>query len=69
MGHSTIFPNTSPTSTSFDIERNIQMNKTATRRRSKQQDDRLLKQLSRMERRQQEELRQRISKDPIFATV
>jgi len=45
------------------------MNKLATKRRSKQQDDRLLKQLSRMERRQQEELRQRISKDPIFATV
>lgn len=39
------------------------------RRRSKQQDDRLLKQLSRAERRQQEQLRQRIAKDPLFTTV
>jgi hypothetical protein len=43
--------------------------KPTTRRPSKPQDDRLLKQLSRLERRQQEQLRQRIAKDPIFTIV
>ena len=35
----------------------------------KQQDDRLLKQLSRLERRQQEKLRQMIQSDPVFKTI
>lgn len=43
--------------------------KPAQKRPSKQQDDRLLKQLPRMERRHQEQLRQRIAKDPLFASV
>jgi hypothetical protein len=35
----------------------------------KKQDDRLLKQLSRMERKQQEKLRQLILSDPVFQTI
>jgi hypothetical protein len=35
----------------------------------KKQDDRLLKQLTRMERRNQERLRQLILSDPVFKTV
>jgi hypothetical protein len=35
----------------------------------KQQDDRLLKQLTRMDRKQQESLRKMILSDPIFKTV
>lgn len=35
----------------------------------KQQDDRLLKRLSRLERRQQEELRKLILSDPLFSSV
>jgi hypothetical protein len=35
----------------------------------KKQDDRLLKQLSRLERKQQEKLRQMILSDPLFKTV
>ncbi|MFO0781995.1 MAG: hypothetical protein U0524_03890 [Candidatus Saccharimonadales bacterium] len=43
--------------------------KPSPRRKPKQQDDRLLKQLSRMERRHQEQIRQRIAKDPLFASI
>jgi hypothetical protein len=35
----------------------------------KQQDDRLLKRLSRRERKQQEELRRLIQLDPVFKTI
>jgi hypothetical protein len=35
----------------------------------RQQDDRLLKQLSRVERKQQEQLRKRIMSDPLFKLV
>lgn len=42
------------------------MNQVKTR---KQQDDRLLKRLSRKERRQQEQLRRMILGDPIFKTI
>lgn len=35
----------------------------------KKQDDRLLKQLSRLERKQQELLRRQIMSDPVFQTV
>ncbi|HEX5744013.1 MAG TPA: hypothetical protein VFX84_01000 [Candidatus Saccharimonadales bacterium] len=40
-----------------------------TQKVRKQQDDRLLKRLSRKERRQQEQLRRMIQGDPLFKTI
>lgn len=37
--------------------------------KKKKQDDRLLKQLSRLDRKQQEKLRSMINSDPIFKTI
>jgi alanyl-tRNA synthetase len=66
---STTGQNTSDNHGIFVLDAHIQQLGSLTMKQKKKQDDRLLKQLSRAERKQQEQLRQMITKDLSFSAA